>query len=81
MEEKSQTVEDDEPSFWSENTFIQTTGPSDKEKIRTINMRHDEEMDFQCSSCKAKISAHNRDWHNEMCDNCFNKEFFPDGEI
>ena len=78
MVKESQAVDDEAPSFWSEGTFIQTTGPPTKEKTRTINMRNDEEMNFQCSKCKAKISAHNRDWHNEMCDPCFNKEFFPD---
>jgi len=68
----------EEPSIWSDGTFVETLDPDDKIKMRTFHMKHDEEMDFNCSNCKVKISAHNKDWHNGMCDKCFNKEFFPE---
>lgn len=45
-------------------------------KSRTIDMKHDEEMNFNCKKCGKKISAHNKDWHDEMCDECFNKTYF-----
>lgn len=70
---------DKEESIWSNESFAETISPQDtKTKMRTINMKHDEEMNFNCSKCKKKISAHNKDWHKEMCDDCFNNEFFPD---
>ena len=70
----------EEPSIWSDGAFAETLGPEDmKAKMRTFHMKHNEEMDFNCSNCKAEISAHNKDWHNGMCDDCFNKEFFPEG--
>ena len=25
-----------------------------------------------------KISLHNRDWHDEMCDECFDEAYFPE---
>ncbi len=28
--------------------------------------------------CNKKISAHNKDWHDGMCDDCFHKEYFHD---
>lgn len=64
----------EEPSIWSEGSFAETLGPLDiKVKMRTFHMKHDEEMNFNCSKCKAKISAHNKDWHAGMCDKCFDK--------
>jgi len=75
---KSQSKEE---SIWSESSFAQTMSlGEEKAKMRTFRMKHDEEMNFKCSTCKAKISAHNKDWHNGMCDACFNKEYFPDNE-
>jgi len=69
----------EEPSIWSDGAFAETLGPADmKTKMRTFHMKHDEEMDFNCSKCKTKISAHNKDWHAGMCDDCFNEEFFPE---
>ncbi|MBI2106756.1 hypothetical protein HYT57_02120 [Candidatus Woesearchaeota archaeon] len=69
----------DKPSIWSDDSFIETLNPDDmKAKMRTFHMKHNEEMNFNCSKCKSKISAHNKDWHNGMCDACFNKEFFPE---
>ena len=69
----------DEPSIWSSGSFAESLGPADtKDKMRTFHMKHNEEMDFNCSKCKTKISAHNKDWHKGMCDACFDKKFFPD---
>ncbi len=69
----------EEPSIWSDGAFAETLGPDDmKTKMRTFHMKHDEEINFNCSTCNIKISAHNKDWHNGMCDKCFNKEFFPE---
>lgn len=69
----------EEQNIWSNGFFAETLGSSDmKVKMRTFHMKRDEEMNYNCSKCGAKISAHNKDWHNGMCDACFNKEFFPD---
>ncbi len=65
-------------SIWSDGSFIETLDPSNMKKMCTFHMKHNEEMKFNCSKCKSKISAHNKDWHNGMCDACFNKEFFPE---
>ena len=80
MTQKTLEGEDvEEPSIGSEDSFAETLGPLDmKAKMRTFHMKHDEEMNFNCSKCKTKISAHNKDWHNGLCDDCFNKEFFPE---
>ena len=68
-----------EDEFWSEGYFAQSINPNDKGKMRTFHMKHDEEMNFSCKKCKIKISAHNKDWHDEMCDDCFNKKHYPNG--
>jgi len=39
-------------------------------------MKHDEEMNYNCKKCNKKISAHNKDWHDGMCDDCFNETYF-----
>ncbi len=66
-------------SLWEEGYFAESLSPKEiKEKEKTIHMNHDEDMRFNCKNCNAKISAHNKDWHNGMCDACFNKEFFPE---
>lgn len=65
--------------IWSKGSFAETMGPWDREKKkRTFSMKHDEEMNFSCSECGKKISAHNRDWHDNMCDDCFNGKYFPE---
>lgn len=65
--------EDD--SFWEEGTFAETLGPKEMEaKMRTFHMKHDEEMNYNCTQCKTIISAHNRDWHAHLCDKCFDKQ-------
>ncbi len=68
-------------SFWSKGSFIQGLGekPSE-EKMKTFHMKHDEDMFFNCKECQAKISAHNKDWHDELCDNCFYADDFEEDE-
>jgi len=66
-------------SFWSEGCFAETVGSDEmKKKMRTFHMKHDEEMNYKCKKCNKKISAHNKDWHDGMCDDCFNKKYHPD---
>jgi len=63
---------------WAKGNFSETIdGVSgvDAAKMRTFHMKHDEEMDYICKKCRTKISAHNHDWHNRMCDKCFNREY------
>lgn len=68
--------------FWFEGFFAETISPEQSpEKMRTFHMKHDEEMNFNCSKCNGKISAHNKDWHENMCDLCFNKMYFPENII
>ena len=62
--------------FWDESSFVEAMSSEEAErKRRTIHMRHDEEMNFRCKKCDAKISAHNNDWHGGMCDSCFDRMF------
>lgn len=66
--------------FWSEGYFAQTISSEDmKSKMRTFHMKHDEEMGYNCKKCNKKISAHNKDWHDGTCDDCFNKKHYPNG--
>jgi len=76
--EREETENEDEgDGFWEEGYFAETMSSADmKEKMRTFHMKHDEEMDYNCKKCNKKISAHNKDWHNSMCDNCFDKKFY-----
>ena len=70
--------EETEDSLWEEGCFAESMGSEDmKKRMRTFHMKHDEEMNFNCKKCDAKISAHNNDWHDGMCDNCFNAAHFP----
>lgn len=70
--------------IWSDGgDFVETVSAAEmKDKMRTFHMKHDadddEQMNFVCKKCGAKISAHNKDWHAGMCDDCFGKEQFPD---
>ncbi|MEK6888371.1 MAG: hypothetical protein AABX14_05490 [Candidatus Aenigmatarchaeota archaeon] len=68
----------EEDKFWAEGSFAETMSPVSEKKMRTFHMKHDEEMNFNCKKCKRKISAHNHDWHNGMCDDCFNMAYFPE---
>ncbi|MFH1591031.1 MAG: hypothetical protein ABIC95_03810 [archaeon] len=62
-----------EDDLWDEGGFIESISPAEIEsKKRTIKMCHSEEMNAKCRKCNATISAHNRDWHDGMCDRCFN---------
>ena len=45
----------------------------EKLKKRTFHMKHNEEMNYNCKQCNVKISAHNKDWHANLCDKCFDK--------
>lgn len=75
MKENTQK-ELEENDLWEEGHFSETLGPKDvEEKMKTFHKRHDEDMNFNCKKCNKKISAHNNDWHNGMCDDCFSKEF------
>ena len=68
-------------AFWAEGSFAETMSSEDmKKKMRTFHMKHDEEMNFNCKKCKKKISAHNNDWHEGMCDDCFNRTYFPEDQ-
>ena len=65
--------------LWAEGAFIETLDSQGaKEKMQTFHKKHDEDMDFNCKQCSKKISAHNKDWHDGMCDNCFNNKYFPE---
>ena len=67
-----------EESMWSSGSFIQSIDPNDTKRMRTFHIKHDEEMDFTCKSCEKKISAHNNDWHDGMCDDCCNNVHFKE---
>ena len=76
MPQKTLNGEDlpEEDDFWAEGSFIESVSPEEmKQKERTIHMKHNEEMNYNCKQCNAKISAHNKDWHAGMCDKCFDK--------
>jgi hypothetical protein len=63
-----------EESLWAEKTFSETLGDKDLEqKLKTFHKRHDEDMNYNCKNCNLKISAHNKDWHAGLCDDCFNR--------
>lgn len=71
MAEKINEKDEDE-NFWSDETFVETLDSRDlKEKMKTFHKKHDEDMNFNCNQCNKKISAHNRDWHAGLCDDCF----------
>lgn len=76
---ESESGETEEGDFWAENSFLELMNPQNtKDKMRTFHMKHNEEMDYNCEKCNAKMSAHNKDWHARLCDKCFNKEVFDD---
>lgn len=67
-----------EDSFWSKGSIIKPINKEEMEKKKgTFHMKHDEEMNFNCKKCGKKISSHNKDWHDGMCDSCFDKKYFP----
>ena len=70
-------VENREDNFWEEGYFAETLSSAGmEEKTRTFHMKHDEEMNYNCKKCNKKISAHNKDWHDGMCDECFDKTYY-----
>ena len=74
---KSRDIEKECSSeLWSEGGFAETLDPANlKEKMKTFHKTHNTDMNFNCKECNKTISAHNKDWHNGLCDNCFNKKF------
>lgn len=65
--------------FWSEGYYAKTMSKEEIDsKMETFHKRHDEDMRFDCRVCGKKISAHNNDWHDRMCDECFDKTHFPE---
>jgi len=77
-EELEEYAEGDK-SMWAKGSFVRSISSEEaNRKSRTINIGHDEEMNFNCKKCGKKISAHNKDWHDEMCDECFNKTYFKE---
>ncbi|MEK6953929.1 MAG: hypothetical protein AABX01_02905 [Candidatus Micrarchaeota archaeon] len=71
---KSAKVQTGEKSIWAEKDFSETLGDKDlKLRLKTFHKGHDEDMNYFCKNCAATISAHNKDWHAGLCDNCFGK--------
>lgn len=67
-------------SIWSCGEFAETMGGKEaEEKLKTFHKKHDEDVNYGCKKCGKKISAHNRDWHDRMCDDCFHKTHFSQG--
>jgi len=80
MKEK-ETAENEEESFWAGGNFSETLSSEDlQERMKTLHKSHDDDMNFKCKKCGNAISAHKKDWHNGMCDICFNREYFPEGQ-
>lgn len=69
----------EENNLWEEGNFSETLGAKDiKEKIKTFHKEHDEDMNYNCKKCNKKISAHNKDWHDGMCDDCFDEMYYKE---
>lgn len=81
MKDKKQIeedIEDESDGFWEKGYFAQTMSSQEiEEKMKTFHKKHNEDMNFNCKKCNKKISAHNEDWHDGMCDDCFNGKYFP----
>lgn len=76
---KTKKEKNEDENFWSEGYFYETTVSRDlKSKMKTFRKGHNEDMNFNCKKCGKKISAHNKDWHTGMCDDCFNKRSFQE---
>lgn len=66
-------------NLWEEGSFFEPMPKEEADKkMRTFHMKHDEEMNFNCKKCKKKISSHNKDWHEGMCDDCFDETYFKE---
>ena len=74
--DKKEQLEDSKNKVWEDGAFMETLGSQDiKEKMKTFHKEHDEDMNYNCKKCNKKISAHNKDWHDNMCDDCFNNQY------
>ena len=72
----SQDEELESENVWKDGVYANKMSGKEMEgKMRTFDMGHEEEMNYSCARCNAKISAHNKDWHEGLCDLCFNKEY------
>jgi len=72
-----QEEDSEENSLWEEGAFMETLGPYDiNKRIKTFHKKHDEDINYNCRGCNKKISAHNRDWHAGLCDECFDKHVY-----
>ena len=73
----SESYQENENSIWEEGGFVQPISSEEmKDKTRTFGMGHNEEMNYNCKKCNKTISAHNKDWHEGMCDKCFNEAYY-----
>ena len=69
-----------EKSLWEKGGFVQSVSSDEiNAKMSTFHKRHDEDMNFDCKECNKNISGHNKDRHDNMCDECFNKKYY--GEV
>ena len=76
---KKKNVKNKDDGMWAKGAFAETLDSREaKEKMKTFHKKHDEDMNFNCRQCNKKISAHNKDWHDGMCDDCFNNKYFPE---
>lgn len=65
---------EEESQLWDSGSYVEKINPGEiEEKLKTIDKSHEEYMNYNCKKCDKKISAHNKDWHDNMCDECFNK--------
>ena len=72
-------MEKENKPFWKRGNFIQRLSADDhNERMKTFHKKHEEDMKFNCKDCQKKISAHNKDWHNGLCDDCFDRVYFPE---
>jgi hypothetical protein len=71
-------LESEENGLWEEGGFIKQMSKEELEKKKkSIDMTHDEDINYNCKKCNRKISLHNRDWHDGMCDECFDETYYP----
>ena len=71
---KDEKIDDENDGLWDEDSFIESVSQEElKEKMKIFHKKHDEDMNFNCKACNIKISSYNKDWHNCMCDVCFDK--------
>lgn len=64
----------EEEGFWEESSFIESMSSEEMEKkMKSFHMSHDQDVNYECKKCGCKISLHNKDWHNCLCDKCFGR--------